>query len=144
MMFEFIKKQNNIQLPYEALDKLNTASDTELRVLIYASAAASDGGSFDENDIQKLSNLELTDIIIALQFWRGAGVICKTDSSEKPSLPETKKADAPLIKNDIPHYSGEEINALFESNGELRLPLTPPSAENRAFIEKVMREYGLI
>ena len=36
------------------------------------------------------------------------------------------------------------VSMMGIGNGELRLPLTPPAAENRAFIEKVMREYGLI
>lgn len=36
------------------------------------------------------------------------------------------------------------VSLMGIGNGELRLPLTPPAAEKRAFIEKVMRDYGLI
>ena len=36
------------------------------------------------------------------------------------------------------------VSMMGFGNGELRLPLIPPAAQNRAFIEQVMRDYSLI
>ena len=76
MLFEFKDNgNNNIVLPIEPLlSKLNGATETEIKVLIYAAAAAQDG-VFDEKTVQELSGMDLTEILIALQYWRGSEVI---------------------------------------------------------------------
>ena len=124
MNFEFKEKLNNddlLVLPKSLLlDKLASASETELKILLYSAAVSSNKGVFDENDIQEISGFDLTDIIIALQFWRGAGILCASDESKKTlKIPDTKKDT--LQKNDIPNYSGEEISLLFEKNKEIPL-----------------------
>lgn len=125
MLFEFKNlSEDNIILPKEALlSRLGGATETEIKVLLYAAAAASNG-VFDENGIKALSGMELTDIIIALQFWRGTDVIAISDG-QKPYSP-TKKAEEPtppraLQKNDVPTYSGEEISSIFEKNTEIKM-----------------------
>ena len=109
-----------IKLPKDLLiSKIEQASETELKVLLYASTFENE---FDENDIQTLSGLDLTEIIIALQFWRGAEVISlaeNANSSSKPNKNSNNKTT--LQKNDIPSYSGEEIASLFEKNDEIKL-----------------------
>lgn len=127
MLFEFkTQENNNVVLPKEALlAKLGTATETEIKVLIYAAAAAVDG-IFDERAVQELSGMDLTDIIIALQFWRGSEVIALSDGEKKvisaPSAKESKKPVA-LQKDDIPTYSGEEIAKIFENNTEINMLL---------------------
>ncbi len=123
MIFKFVNSENIISLPKDALlSKLPAASETELKVLLYASALT-DKGSFDENDIQKISNLDITDIIIALQFWRGAEVLTLIDSPESnaTSTKKTKKTKNLDLEHDVPIYSGEELTAIMEENPDLNL-----------------------
>jgi len=127
MKYEFIKTSDTLILPKEKLiEKLKTSGETELKVLLYASAIASEGGEITENRISELSGLDTTDIISGLQFWRGADVIAVCSKGSEPSAKQNEKTVAPTEKNppqkdDLPNYSGEEINALFEKNEELRM-----------------------
>ena len=125
MLFKFLNEENNIlTLPKEPLaSKIKGASELEIKVLLYSALIASEKGVFSENDIQTLSGFDLTDIIIALQFWRGAEVLSISTGDEKqPPTPNasnnTKQA---LQKNDIPTYSGEEIDKLFCKNPDIKL-----------------------
>lgn len=123
MNFKFVNSENLITLPKDALlNKLPTASETELKVLLYASALA-DKESFDENDIQKLSNLDLTDIIIALQFWRGAEVLSLANPSENTTdlTKKTKRSKKIEPELDVPIYSGEELDAILTNKPELNM-----------------------
>ncbi len=123
MIFKFINNENILTLPKDALlSKLPTASEIELKVLLYASALG-DKESFDENDIQKISNLDLTDIIIALQFWRGAEVLTLADSTDNKtsSTKQSKTAKKLDLEHDVPIYSGEELAAIMEKNPDLNL-----------------------
>jgi len=69
-----------------------------------------------------------------------AGDVKKAQELQFKILPVWKAAFCEV--NPIPIKT--MVSMMGIGNGELRLPLTPPAAENRAFIEKVMREYGLI
>ena len=122
MNFEFKNKLNiddAIILPKSILlDKLKNASASEIKILLYAASIASEKQSFSETDIQNISGLDLTEIIIALQFWRGAEVLCLAgdNTSTASTITDSKKA---LQKNDTPTYTGEEISRLFENNKEI-------------------------
>lgn len=123
MNFKFVNSENIMTLPKDALlSKLPTASEIELKVLLYASALE-DKESFDENDIQKISGLDLTDIIIALQFWRGAEVLTLADSAENKTTPAKKSKTVKKLdlEHDVPIYSGEELAAIMEKNPDLNL-----------------------
>ena len=123
MIFKFTDSENTINLPKDALlNKLSTASETELKVLLYASALA-DKGSFDENDIQKISNLDLTDIIIALQFWRGAEVLTLENASDNKTFSTKKTKTSKKIdpEHDVPIYTGTELDAIMSKNPDLNL-----------------------
>ena len=129
MKFIFNPFDDNIILPKSALfDKIQPASENEIKVLLYAALLSSEGSAFDESDIQKISGFDTTDIIIALQFWRGAGVLSlsdnrtqKSDSSTSDKLTDSKNSEKPLRKVDVPVYSGEEIASLFDKNSEIKL-----------------------
>lgn len=143
MLFKFNSSTGSIILPKEPfMEKINGASEAELKVLLFAAASACDNnGVFDETAIQKTSGLDLNDIIFALQFWRGAGVIAaESGNSAAISTPHTvtpvsaqhtppHEENAPadngdarvLQKFDIPTYSGEAVARLFEANPELVL-----------------------
>ncbi len=123
MKFKFVNTNGLITLPkVPLLNKIENASETEIKVLIYASATA-ENGTFDEKSIQKLSGLDLTEIIIALQFWRGAEVLELVDENKNvnASSKTDRKPSKALQKNDIPTYSGEEIERIFENNAEITL-----------------------
>lgn len=127
MIFEFCNTDNTITLPRDlVLSKLPGASPIELKVLLYAAVAAS-GGTFSENDIQALSGLDLTEIIIALQFWRGAEVITISDGTSAKKTATANVSTVPttpakaLQKDGSYTYTGEEIAKLFEENDELKL-----------------------
>jgi DnaD/phage-associated family protein len=124
MLFEFKDNgNNNIVLPIEPLlSKLNGATETEIKVLIYAAAAAQDG-VFDEKAVQELSGMDLTEILIALQYWRGSEVITISEGEAKAKADNNKKASKPdaLQKDDVPTYSGDEISKLFEGNTEIKM-----------------------
>ncbi len=119
MLLKFGNENEIISLPLKPmLNKIKSASETELRVLLFAAAVAAEKGIFDENDIQKLSGLDTTEIVIALQFWRGAEVLVMASDNDAVVTAIPEKA---LQKNDTPTYSGEEISKLFDEKGELRL-----------------------
>ena len=135
MFFKFNQSVSSLVLPKEPIiDKINGASETELKVLLFA-AASENEGVFNENRIQELSGLDTNDIIFALQFWRGAGVISADNGKAVPTaVPAATHQAAPiettlddksdtkvLQKFDVPTYSGEEIARLFEANPELIL-----------------------
>ena len=127
MDFKFCNNDNTITLPRDrVLSKLPAASPIELKVLIYAAAAASDG-IFTEADIQALSGLDLTEIIIALQFWRGAEVITISDGTPSTDVtaantPTVAPTPTKALQKDGSYtYTGEEIAKLFEENDELKL-----------------------
>ncbi len=126
MKFVFNTGNDVISLPKNILlNKLNTITETELKVLICASAIANEKESFDAQDIQQLCGLDVTDIISALQFWRGsdvlsvAGQTAPKNDTAKP--PETKEVKNTLQKDDMPTYSGEDVARLFETNEEIKL-----------------------
>lgn len=141
MFFKFNSSTGSIFLPKEPfIEKINGASETELKVLLFAAASASDNnGVFDETAIQKMSGLDMNDIIFALQFWRGAGVIASengnssakttsqtvTPASTQHTVPaeaNTDKGDPKVLqKFDIPTYTGEDVAKLFEENPDLVL-----------------------
>ena len=126
MLFEFLNDGGTIlTLPKEQLsNKIKGASELELKVLLYSAVVSSEKGAFNENDIQEISGYDLTDIIIALQFWRGAEVltISSGDSKQVSKSPSpSQKSKQALQKNDTPTYSGEEIDKLFCDNPDIKL-----------------------
>lgn len=124
MKYELTNQGQSVSLPATVIqNKIEQATETELKVLLYIITLADGNSVFTASDIQEISSLELEDIISALQFWRGAGVLKIAGKSEK-ALPEHQQQKAEtkaLQKYDIPTYSGEEIARLFDENGEIKL-----------------------
>lgn len=137
-----------LNLPVAALDRLATADEAELKVLI----ALGDVGIRAALDVESLAErLSLTPEAVegALQFWRGAGVLKKsalksasadpksaendapvsqpakepapTYSEPVPAKTEAPKASVTIVRSDdgMPHYTAEEIQRIFSENGEL-------------------------
>ncbi len=118
MKFCFNSAEENITLPKELLlNKIEQASPTELKVLLYA---ASMGNEFDEADIQNISGLDLTEIIIALQFWRGADVLSVAGQSTTVTAKPKKDNNKTVQKVETPDYTGDEVTRLFAEKSELK------------------------
>ena len=118
MKFCFNSADENIVLPKELLlNKIEQASPTELKVLLYA---ASMGKEFDETDIQNISGLDLTEIIIALQFWRGADVLCVAGQNTTVMAKPKKDTGKTVQKVETPNYTGEEVARLFKEKSEIK------------------------
>ncbi len=129
MKYEFINNQENILLPKEAIaDKINIAGEIELKVLLYSSLVANEENFFDEQKISEISGIDISEVINALQFWRGAGVIFQSGKNNpapnkavSDDSQKNQSVNKALQRNDIPIYSGKEIEDIFEKHSELRL-----------------------
>jgi DnaD/phage-associated family protein len=149
MKIDLLFGSSVINLPAAALDRLATADEAELKVLI----ALGDANIRAALDVEALAErLAITPEAVegAIQFWRGAGVLKKSTSKAgaadtapaKPApvqaapatpvqaaptpVPVPVKAEPPrasvtIVRSDdgTPHYTAEEIQRIFEENGEL-------------------------
>lgn len=113
MKTEIILKDDTITLPRALYDKLTIADENELRVLLTVACEQNASNDFDTQKCADALGISINDVENALQFWRGAGII-KTSGKKSISA-----KTAPSAKNDIPNYSGEQINTLFEQHAEL-------------------------
>lgn len=89
-----------ISLPAACLDKLSSAGENELKVLLAVCAG--------EEDICTATALELSCVESALSFWRGAGIISQS----------TVKAEKKVARHATsPSYTGEELSRIIDENG---------------------------
>ncbi len=119
MKIEIIKTDSPFSLPKELMGRIKGTNEYELKVLLaiaYLDAENKDGVT--DEDISSLSGVESQKVRDALQFWRGAGLI--VTGSESTDKKEVRKEERnTLQKNDIPHYTGQEIADLYEKNKEI-------------------------
>lgn len=108
-----------------------TASPTEARVL--AAMLMGNGASVGMAKLCTQTGLDENDVLEALAFWRGAGVISsgednseQTEESKKqvevqPSEAVAKEPEAPkkkvLLSREMPKYTGLDISAMLEKDG---------------------------
>lgn len=106
---------NNVFLVPKSVEKhLKTASETELRVILYI---FSKGGNVGTNaDISKALSLSENDVCSAVAFWRGAGIIKQSDSSA-PEI--TVKSETPVSQKTA-SYSSAELAAAINGNDDVR------------------------
>ncbi len=117
MKIKIVKNDQGLFLPKDILTgKIKSSSEYELKVLLAVACLVSENGSdVTENDISNISGVEGSKVRDALQFWRGAGVIV-LDGDNSTTVEKNT-----LLKNDAPHYSGQEIADLYEKNKEIPL-----------------------
>lgn len=131
--FEFQYKNSVINLPASAADDLSKADASELRVLI----ALARYGFEDAESVASAAGVEGDELIRAIDFWRGAGVIAASERGEgiSVSVHEGVGTDSNRVtvvtSGDLPHYTGKEIEAIFAQNGEMS-----------AFIDECQRILG--
>lgn len=128
-----------LTLPAAALDRVAGAGESELKVLIAMGDHRVREG-FDPAELAKKLRISTEQVLRALDFWRGAGVLsCYESENKSVSLqqineqpcaePESTQAPAQeksgvsvtVVRSDdgMPHYTAEEINRIFAKNGHL-------------------------
>lgn len=117
MNFRFLFGESVINLPGAALNYIQKASASELRVLI--AAAGGKYASFDE--LAADAGVTAGEAETALSFWRGAGLL-ESGESEKAgntaALPSGK-----AVKPEEPSssaYTGKDVERIFAENARLR------------------------
>ncbi len=90
-----------VSVPAAALDKLASAGENELKVLLALCSGA--------EDIYAASGLDEAGVDAALAYWRGAGIISQRDKA----APERKVARHATV----PTYTGEELGRIIDENG---------------------------
>lgn len=120
MKIEIIKTDSPFSLPKELMGKIKGTTEYELKVLVAIAYLDAEGKSdVTEDDIASLSGVDTQKVRDAMQFWRGAGLI--TIGEQAAEKEEKKEEKNTLQKDDIPHYSGQEIADLYEKNKEIPL-----------------------
>ncbi len=136
-----------LTLPAAVLEKLSQADEAELKVLLTLSDKTV-RAAFDPEEVADRLGLSAEAVMGAVQFWRGAGILKKSELKTQsvpdlvgaePALPETEptaesdlpavesakaelpKASVTIVRSDdgMPHYTAEEIERIFSENGEL-------------------------
>ena len=136
-----------LTLPAAVLDKLSQTDEAELKVLLALCDPAT-RAVFDPEEVAERLGLSVNAVMGAIQFWRGAGVLKKSElkqqstpavataetaSAESAPAPvtevtvasepvvETPRASVTIVRSDdgMPHYTAEEIDRIFAENGEL-------------------------
>lgn len=118
-----------ITLPAEGIKKsISGATEQELKVLLALAAYPEYTNSYSSHisDIASVCGISEDDVERAVGFWRGAGAIAiaKESKSKKDvkteESAEQKEEKTPLLKDDIPNYTGEEIGRIIDSNAGVK------------------------
>ncbi len=104
---------------------LAKASAKELKVLLALAAYREYAVDFEAHtaEIAAVCGVSEKDILRAVDFWRGAGVIEAADSENEPEAVEAEAEAAPktaLSYDEIPNYTGEQLGALIDSDAKLK------------------------
>ncbi len=132
-------------LPGEVLSKIQEASDSEIRILLYLSGLLQKGGVEEEEILSYLSSaFSREESLSALAFWRGCGIL-KADGKKsapvKPSrAPEEKKEEkAKIDADEAPFYTSADLATAADKNPDFKNLVS--FAEQR--LEKVMNQSEL-
>lgn len=112
--------KNNISLPEKLADYVvNMSADDsgELRVLVYVLAR---DGETDTAEIAENLGMDETEVITAVSFWRGMGLV---NAGKKTAVRKSEKSKTELPPSardtDTRTYTGEEIAAILENKPEI-------------------------
>lgn len=130
-----------LTLPAVALEKLSEAKESELKVLLLLGDPL-----FRQNtDIETIAartGLNAQEVLCAIEFWRGVGLLSRTEDGKEnsvktdppastapastapaapPSSENRAKANITIVRSDdgMPHYTAEEIERIFGENKNL-------------------------
>jgi len=142
LFFKDASSGKNITLPEKVIAKLDSASDIDVRTILYLAAAISQNseaeasGEIDVAEISEKIGCTQNEVEMSIAFWRGAGVltlengtdkgkrkVVKEKSVEKEEATHEKDGEKKvqvIFSDDMPHYTGEEIERLCEERAGLK------------------------
>lgn len=141
LVFKDTLSENGFTLPEKVLSKLDSASEIDIRTILYiaaeigrASGPETASAEIDASVICEKIGCSQNEVEMSIAFWRGAGVIslnCDGEGKRKPE--KSKKAETKeetntekeekvqvIFSDDMPHYSGQEIERLCEEKTGLK------------------------
>ena len=133
MKLEFNYQTSALVLPGAVLSKLDTASETDLRLLLWLAAGEDRRADFDARQAAAALGSTEKEIDVSLAFWRGAGVLKVSNAHKKAAAepsPEAQPAEAQIPVtvvtaatqynvDGLPAYSGKELEELMLRRAEL-------------------------
>ena len=122
MKIELNYQTDVLCLPGAVLQKLDTASDADLRVLLCLASDEALRGDFDAAKLSSRLDLSEKEIEMSVAFWRGAGLI-KASRGAKKQAPQQDTEHTPkprlLTGDSLPSYTGKELEALMKERADL-------------------------
>ena len=133
MKLNIKKGEETVLLPKSFFGVLADADSTDLRVLLCAAFAESEGEQIDEEKIADALSLSASEVKSAIKFWCGAGVIkksaqkAKKDDGAKDAQKENpKKAECKckaLPEKRTAFFTSGELCEIAEENKEFKILL---------------------
>ncbi len=130
MKTEFNYQNKVLTLPGNVLEKIATASDSDLRVLLVLAGRTDLQENFDAAKLSVALNLSEKDVELSIAFWRGAGILKTGRTAKKGTSPQEKEEknttlpekSSPLVfsPQSCPTYTGKELEKLLEDRQILR------------------------
>lgn len=139
MKYEFNFGKGVINLPEAVLSRLETAGETELKLLILLASREDLRKEGDGEALGRAIGVTAAEAEIAVSFWRGAGILTENKKAVKKTAKITKQADsgadkepeqmtmpAPAVivtREQLPTYTGQEIERVLGANPGLQATL---------------------
>ena len=94
MKTEFNYQNKVLTLPGSVLEKIATASDSDLRVLLVLAGRADLQESFDAAKLGVALNLSEKEVELSIAFWRGTGILKTGRTAKKVSQSSRRRSAA--------------------------------------------------
>ena len=112
-----------ICLPGAVLQKAETATEQDLRVLLYIAGSPSALAQFDAAKAAVALDMPERDVENAISFWRGAGIL-KTGRSKKKAENEEQESEKPAVapvtmQSGVPSYTGKQLEEIMKERTRL-------------------------
>ena len=112
-----------ICLPGAAVQKAETATEQDLRVLLYIAGNPAALENFDAAKAAVELDIPEREVENAISFWRGAGIL-KTGRSKKKTETEERQTDKPPVapvtmQTGVPGYTGKQLEEIMKERARL-------------------------
>lgn len=139
MKYKFNFGNAVICLPEAILSRLETAGETELKLLLLLAGRPDLCSHSNSEELGKAIGVSAAEIEIAVSFWRGAGILSESKNTAKKAVksinkssitdanePEQLTMPAPTViisREQQPIYTGAEIERILTENSTLQATL---------------------
>lgn len=122
-------------VPLAIAEKIEDASENEIRIFLMLLPLLREGSLEDEDAVAHLAlRFRREEVLSALAFWRGCGMLVTAATGEKRSLPAVKEAKKVIDADEAPFYTSEDLAKAAEEQKDFKSLVA--FAEER--LEKVM------